>query len=367
MPADTPPSVDARLARLAARQHGVVTIGQLRELGLGSPGVVANRVARGRLHRIHRGVYTVGHRRLSQEGLWMAAVLGGGERTVLSHLSAAVLWKAWRRRVTTIDVQARSLREIRGVRVHRSRTLDPRDTTTRNGIPTTTMARTLVDLTDVLTAHQLANVIHEAAFRGHFNEPATRAALKRANGRHHRDRLVSALQLNAAGSAGTKSGHEDRFLALVRQAGLPEPQVNTHVENLEVDFFWPTLKLAVEVDGEGHTRARTRREDELRDRVLTAAGLRVVRLTGGDVERLDEAAVRDLAPRGLALLEPFDPELALHARRALELDVLVRDHLEVVAPGVDEVESARSQDVEPFTRHGGANGLDVVDHQAEVA
>jgi very-short-patch-repair endonuclease len=297
----------------------------------------------------------------------MAAVLACGDGSVLSHLSAAVLWKTWRRRVPTVHVLAPSPRSRTGVTVHRYRTLDPRDTTTRDGIPTTTPARTLVDLTDLLTPHQLANVIHEARFRTCFDERATREAMERANGRRHLTRLTRALHLNASGSAGTKSGNEDRFLVLARLAGLPEPRVNTEVRGFEVDCYWPTLKLCVEVDGEGHARARTRREDERRDRALEAAGIRTVRLTGDDVARLFEAASRDLAPRGLALLEPFDPELSLHARRALELDVLVRDDLEVVAPRVEEVEPARPQRLEPLAPDGLADGLDVVDHQPEVA
>jgi very-short-patch-repair endonuclease len=291
--------------------------------------------------------------------------IGLGKSAVANR--AAVLWKTWRRRVTTIHVLASHERRLNGVSVHRYRRLDPRDTTIRDGIPTTTPARTLVDLTDILTPHQLANVIHEAQFRTCFDERATRAALHRANGRRHLDRLARALELNANGSAGTKSGNEDRFLELVRYAGLPEPRVNTHVENIEVDYFWPTLKLCVEVDGDGHARSRTKREDDARDRALAVVGLRVVRLTGDDVDRLLEAASRDLAPRGLALLEPFDPELALDPRRALELDVLVGDNLEVVAPRVEEIESAGRDHLQPLALNGGTHGLHVVHHEAEVA
>jgi len=283
MPVASPPSADVRLARIASRQHGLVTIAQLRQVGLGSPGVVAHRVKRGRLHRRYRGVYAVGHGKLSQEGEWMAAVLAAGEGSVLSHLSAAVLWRAWRRRVRGIDVTGRR-RELRGVRVHWCRNLDPRDTTRRNGIPVTTVARTLVDLTDVLTKHQLANVIHEAAFRKLFHERATRDAMARANGRRNLLVLEAALKAHAAGSAGTRSGLEDRFLALARAVGLPEPLVNTEVATgIEVDFHWPDRDLCVEIDGDGHSRPRTRREDEARDRALEAAGRRVVRVDNDDL------------------------------------------------------------------------------------
>jgi Protein of unknown function (DUF559) len=234
------------------------------------------------LHRVGRGVYAVGHASLSREARWMAAVLEAGEGAALSHLAAAKLWEIWRRRTTRIDVV--SLRQSRLSYVHWSRRLGLRDVTTRNGIPVTTVARTLVDLTDTLTAEQLANVIHEAAFRKRFSEAATRAAMERANGRRNLPLLSAALKAHAAGSAGTKSDLEDQFLARVRIAGGEEPLVNVHVEGVEVDFHWPDRRLCVEVDGGGHARPRTRREDAERDARLRETGYEVLRLAPEDVE-----------------------------------------------------------------------------------
>jgi hypothetical protein len=266
---------DVRIAGIAARQHGLIALAQLRAAGLDDPAVL-RRVRAGRLHRIGRGVYSVGHASLSQEGRWLAAVMEAGEGAALSHLAAAKLWEIWRRRVNTVDVL--SPRRSRSPYVHRTRHLDPRDITKRNGIPVTMVARTLVDLTDVLTAEQLANVIHEAAFRQRFSEPATRAAMERAHGRRNLLFLEEALRAHAGGSAGSKSGPEDRLLQLVREHGLPEPLVNTDVHGIEVDFHLPELKLCVEVDGPGHQRPRTQREDAERDQRLTAAGYRVIRV-----------------------------------------------------------------------------------------
>ena len=99
-------------------------------------------------------------------------------------------------------------------------------------------------------------MIHEAAFRNLFDAAAVRAAIRRANGRHNLHVLEKALELNAVGSAGTRSELEDRFLALTSDSGLPEPLVNTQVEDIEVDFHWPELNLVVEVDGPGHARPR---------------------------------------------------------------------------------------------------------------
>jgi very-short-patch-repair endonuclease len=264
-----------------------VTIVQLRALGLGDP-AVSKRVSAGRLHRIHRGVYAVGHPSLSQEGLWMAAVLMAGEGAALSHLSAAAFWQIWRGRPRGIEVVApRRRRRRAGVQVHWCPSLDPRDTTVSRAIPVTTVARTLIDLTDKLDEHQLANVIHEAVFRGRFDLAATRAAMTRANGRPRLSVLYAALDAHAAGSAGTRSGLEDRFLALVREAGLPQPLVNvqvpTAVRRFEVDFHWPDQRLCVEVDGPGHARPRTRLEDQVRDELLRAAGQEVLRLTEDDL------------------------------------------------------------------------------------
>lgn len=269
------------LAELAGRQHGVVSLAQLEALGFARSSVT-KRVGSGRLHRVRRGVYAVGHSGLSREGFWMAAVLGAGPGAVLSHLSAAVLWGFWRRPVRGIDVSALGRRRVVGVRVRTCRALDARDLAVRDGIPVTSVARTLVDLGDVLDRARLANAIHEAAFLGRFDEAAVRAAMARARGRRL-GVVEAALRDHAGGSAGTRSALEDRFLAMVRRAGLPEPRVNVRVAGLEVDFHWPGLGLCVEVDGPGHARPRTRAEDRRREAVLRAAGQDVLRAREGDL------------------------------------------------------------------------------------
>ena len=164
-----PPSLDTLIAAIAARQHGVITTAQLARAGLARSGI-SKRAASGRLHRKYKGVYAVGQPRLSGEGEWMAAILACGPGSYLASLTAAVHLRTWRRRVSGIQVLAPRGRRLDGVRVRTYRRLDPRDVTVRAGIPVTTVPRTLVDLSDVLTPHQLANVIHEAAFRNLFDE-----------------------------------------------------------------------------------------------------------------------------------------------------------------------------------------------------
>ena len=99
--------VDRLIARLAADQYGVVGMGQLLDLGI-SRDRVRGRIRRGRLHRIHRGVYAVGHRVLSREGHWTAAILGCGTGTCLSHRSAAECWGLLRGQRAVVEVTSDS-------------------------------------------------------------------------------------------------------------------------------------------------------------------------------------------------------------------------------------------------------------------
>jgi len=264
-----PPSLDAEIAALAARQHGVVTTAQLRKWC--SDTTIRRRIRDGRLHRVHRGVYAVGHAGLSRDGRFSAAVLGAGEDAALSHLSVADFWDVSRWRTSLISVVATTRRRLDGVEVHTVRTLDERDVLVDNGIRVTTVARMLVDLTDVLTPHQLAWVIHEATFKRIFSERATREAMARANGRRNLHVLERALELRAQGSAGTRSAKEDAFL----EAQTVEPLVNVKIE---VDFHWPDEGRVVEIDGEGHNRLATRRDDARRDELLDRAGWEVTRV-----------------------------------------------------------------------------------------
>ena len=137
---------DARLARLATRQHGVVSRRQLETLGLGR-GAIANRVRSGRLHVVHRGVFAVGLPTLSRDGAFMAAVLAGGEGAVLSHRSAAELWGllAGQGRLIDITVRGQAGRRDRRIRVHRN-ALAADEVATMDGIPVTSVGRTLVDI-----------------------------------------------------------------------------------------------------------------------------------------------------------------------------------------------------------------------------
>jgi len=280
-PSLSAPTPDELIAKIAARQHGVIRFVQLLWAGLDRHGI-QRRVNGRRLHRLYRGVYAVGHPGVSDKGHMLAAVFACGDGSALGHLHAASLCNVSRFRLPArIDVVVpRQCRPPTAIRAHRCRGLGRRDVMTHQRIPVTRLARTLVDLSDVLTSYQLACVIHEAAFRGLFSVAATRDAIARANGRHHLKRLERAIELHLGGSAGTRSNREDAFLRHI-EGRVDEPLVGTHLLNERVDFHWPDRNLVVEIDGGPHGRPPTRRDDARRDAKLTAAGYTVLRFPEG--------------------------------------------------------------------------------------
>jgi predicted transcriptional regulator of viral defense system len=165
---------DRLVGRMAARQHGVITLGQLLSARL-TPDAIKRRVAAGRLHRIHRGVYAVGHPNITREGVWLAAVRTCGVGAALSHQSAGQHSRMFPLtanlrpvHVTVPRVGGRRKRE--GIVVHRSKTLTTADVVLRDGIPTTKPARTLADLESVLPREQW----QDACDRGPLPPPADR-------------------------------------------------------------------------------------------------------------------------------------------------------------------------------------------------
>ena len=188
---------------------------------------------------------------------------------------------AWGGLITV--VAPRQVRVV-GVRVHRCNRLDPRDITIRNGIPVTTVARTIVDLAEILTSEQLANVMYEAAHWGRLDLEAVRETAARLLGRHGLAVLEAAIDAHLKGSAGTKSDLEDAFHLLIRDR-MPKPIANVKVLGHEVDAFWPEFRLVVEVDGPGHQRPRAKRRDRRRDLERRKAGYVVLRFTDIEIEQ----------------------------------------------------------------------------------
>jgi very-short-patch-repair endonuclease len=271
--------LDAAVAERAGKQWGVISREQLVALGAGR-GAIERRVRTGRLHRLHRGVYAVGHRALRWEGHALAAVLACGSGAVLSHRSAARHLGLLQSDATRIEVSAPPTR--RGapeIRLHRSRVLDAAPTTTHDGIPVTTVARTLLDLAATVRPEQLERALAQAERLRLYDH---RAVLAASDGHRGRARL---LATSAREPRFTRNDFEARILALVREAGLPEPLTNTVLSapdhsRLEVDLHWPAHRLIVEADGfETHGTRSAFEADRARDAALQAAGYRVLRFT----------------------------------------------------------------------------------------
>lgn len=270
------------VADLAARQWGVVSLAQLRALGL-SDDAVQRRVRAGRLHRVYRGIYAVGHTVLGREGRWLAAVLACGEGAVLSHRSAAAHWGLLPTNATRIDVTIPRARASNAtIRLHHSRSLIARDTTTRQGIPITSVPRTLLDLAATVQADRLERALAQAQHLRLYDHRAITDLLARANGHRGKQRLAEATALDPKLTA---SDWEVRLLNLVRAAGLPEPLVNLPLDapdhgQCRPDFHWPSHQLIVETDGwESHRTRAAFERDRAKDAALTAAGYKVVRFT----------------------------------------------------------------------------------------
>jgi very-short-patch-repair endonuclease len=282
MRSQTRPPRDEALANLADRQWGVVGLAQLRALGF-SDGAVKHRVRVGRLHRVQRGVYAVGHRALRVEGRRLAAVLACGPRAVLSHRSAAAHWGLLATDQERVDVTAPASRHgVPGIRLHRTRSLDAQDTANHEGIPITTVSRTLLDLAATARSDQLERALAQAMHLQRYDHRAITDVITRSNG--HRGTKVLA-QASKQEPQITKSAWETRMLTLVRKARLPEPICNRplHVPDYgecKPDFYWPAHNLIVETDGwEAHRTLAAFRADRAKDAALTAAGYRVVRFT----------------------------------------------------------------------------------------
>jgi very-short-patch-repair endonuclease len=274
------PVVDGIISELAGRQHGVVARRQLLALGI-SKRALDGRLADHRLVPLYLGVYAVGHRVLTPQGYRHAAVLACGPSALLSHKTAAAVWELLATAQTRVDVTVpgTSRRSHKGICLHRTRALDAEDTAEMDGIPITSVARTIVDLGSILNPQRHLRVLEQAERAGILNLPAINRAIERHPTRQG-TRALRVLLEEYVGAAPTRSELENRFLELVKAAGLPRPQVNTRVAGLEVDFFWPQWRLVVELDGRAyHSNSRTFERDRTRDARLQRAGCRVLRVT----------------------------------------------------------------------------------------
>jgi hypothetical protein len=292
------------LAELAAEQHGVVSVAQLRVLGY-SESAIRRAVSAGRLHRLDRSVYAVGHTRIDRHGGCLAAVFASGPAAVLSHYSAAWLHDLARWGPQPFHVTGPVARRPRlPVRIHRARRLTDADRTAVDGIPVTAVPRTLLDQAAVMSYPQLEKLLERAEDRELFDLRPVEELLARTVGHHGHGRLRRAIALYRPTSF-TRSGLEKRFLKLWLETGLAQPVTNCFVEGFELDCYWPELRFAVELDVfETHgTRAAFER-DRKRQEDLLLAGIGMTRVTGPRLQREPEEVIRRVArlleQRGMA-------------------------------------------------------------------
>jgi very-short-patch-repair endonuclease len=270
---------------LARRQHGVVARRQLIELGA-SRSWIEHRIARGRLHPIHRGVYAVGRPELTREGRWMAAVLACGPGAHLSHQSAGAGWQMLPKRPKIgaptapihVCMDAALFRQPPAIRVHRTSTLVPDDLTTHRGIPVTSPSRTLIDLATMLPSHRLEAAVNEADKLDLVDPETLRLDLEHRKGQPGVPRLRALLDRHTFRL--TDSELERRFLRIVRKTGLPLPETQIKSSGHRVDFYWPELGLIVETDGLRYHRTPAQQaKDNRRMQAHAAAGRTAIRIS----------------------------------------------------------------------------------------
>ena len=277
---------DRAVARIAARQHGVVTREQLLAAGL-TRRAIDRRLAAGRLHLLHRRVYAVGHPPVSTEGHDLAAVLAIGPGSALSHHHAAADMRLLPRPEGPIHVSHPGARHRRspGIVLHRPTSLPPTDVVIRGGIPVTTAARTLLDLARTATDRDLQVALNEAQVHRLITRDALRA---RATGR-----LRAFLDDD---SGFTRSEAERILLRLIARSGLPRPHTNVRLGRWEVDALWPGHRLVAEFDGYGaHATRAAFERDRVKDADLQFARYRVLRITWRQLTRQPEAVIARLA------------------------------------------------------------------------
>jgi very-short-patch-repair endonuclease len=297
-------TADARVAKVAERQHGVVTRRQLEAAGIGSK-AITGKVRRGQLHR---GVYAVGHQAPSWQGRWMAAVLACGDGAVLSHHSAAALWELLKPISGSIHVSVPTThgrKRHSGIHLHRCPSLTPpREsspspsypdkeggrgrrllTTHRHRIPVTTIQRTITDLEGTIAPHLLRRAKRQAEHKG--------------------------IHLEGVERRRARSDLEEDFFALVHRHRLPLPETNVKLGRYEVDFLWREARLIVETDSYLYHRGSISFEDDYkRDFDLRSAGYTVVRFNDVQIEE---------EPGPVAALIDAELEAGRHACRPHDL------------------------------------------------
>jgi very-short-patch-repair endonuclease len=291
-----------RIAAIAGSQAGLVTVAQLREVGI-SDSSISEAVARSRLHPVFHGVYSVGHRYLTIHARYLAATLACGAGSVVSHGSAAWLLGLQDRRPKEVDVIApvEAGRKVPGVKRRFVPAPIGEEVWRRNGVPLTSPARTIVDCAGALDARGISNLIEQASVVGVLDVAAIDRVLDgpRRRGMKKLLRAVAPWRRYRRGIK-IRSRMEAKLLPLLSEAALPIPQTNAKLrlggKVYEVDFLWRAQKLVVETDGgRFHDNPAAGERDSARNRALAAAGYRLPRLGWEDLRDRPEATLCEIA------------------------------------------------------------------------
>lgn len=277
-------------------------MGQLLALGHNENAVLEWAMA-GRLHRVHRGVYAVGHRKLTWYSRCWAAVLAAEPdeaaawRAVASHYSAAYLWGLLRWTPDVMHVTAPTRRRAkRRFVVHFSSILAEEDRGFRDGIPVTAVPRTLLDLAIRARPEQMDGYLERAEERELLDLRAVEDLLARSGGHRGRGRLAQALAVYRPDPAFTRSKFERHFRQLVIAAGIPAPSMNFNADGFELDAYWPELRFAVELDlFETHGSRAAFERDRRRQEELKLVGIESIRITAPRLKKEPKVVLRNLA------------------------------------------------------------------------
>jgi very-short-patch-repair endonuclease len=265
---------DERIAAVAELQRQYIHRSQLRAVGIGDS-AVARLIRSGRLIRRYPAVYGVRPLVEMPFGPETAALLACAPNALLSHRSAAALWKLCEADDDCIEVTIpwHRRRRVADLRIHRTACLHPRDVRVEDGLPVTSPARTLLDHAATLGTHELERELDEAlvvlkiATREELDDVLARAGTRRGAGRLRR--LMSLREESVI----TKSEAERLFMRLIVEGGLPEPRTQVRLEGFTVDFLWPEERVVFEIDGyRFHTSRSAFDRDRRKDLTLKSAG-----------------------------------------------------------------------------------------------
>jgi hypothetical protein len=297
--------LDTHLAALAERQHGLITTQQAASIGVG-PSSIRYRVRKGRWRPLGDGVYAISGAPPTWEQAVMAAVLSCRPWAAASHRTAAYLWGLIDRRPEAIEIVVpRDRRRRRSIVVHQSRDLSAEHITRHRHVPVTTPVRTFVDIGCEAGRRVTEDVLDGSLRRGLFTlddagELITRLGRRGRNGVGvAREIVAGRLTLDAVGD----SWLENRFLRIVRAAGLPDPVPQFDVIAggqfvCRTDFAWPNVAplVTAELDSERHHLDRTTfRRDRQKDRALRQLGIVALRFTAWELRFEPDRVAADLA------------------------------------------------------------------------